>query len=195
MGDASEVEDGIEIFERVEAGVIAERALAAQFVEVDVAFEHNFARSRYLEVYGFALDQIDRRSAEKAGDQVFLDLGRRGNNRRKRHCGFGADGNRDLHLPGRAIAFGNDGTSGRARHDVDRRRLARDCCPHTLARVFGRNFLTLPVHSSRTFVEDLHPVHAEVALAGLGIARGDARESDEPSRILGPALENREIEQ
>ena len=57
------------------------------------------------------------------------------------------------------------------------------------------DFLTLPVHSGRTFVEDLHPVHAEIAFPGSRIARGDAGESDEPSRILGPALQNREIEQ
>ena len=31
----------IEIFERVEAGVVAERAFAAEFVEMDVAFENN----------------------------------------------------------------------------------------------------------------------------------------------------------
>ena len=32
---------GIEVFERVEAGVVAEGALAAEFVEMNVAFENN----------------------------------------------------------------------------------------------------------------------------------------------------------
>ena len=43
MRDAGDVEDGIEIFERVEAGVIAERTFGAQFVEIDVAFEDDLA--------------------------------------------------------------------------------------------------------------------------------------------------------
>ena len=111
MGDAGDVENGIQIFERVETGVIAERALAAKFVEMHVAFEHDFAVGGHFKVDGLALHQVDRGSAEEAGDQVFLDLGRRGNDRRKSHGGFGADGDRDLHLPGRAIAFRHNGSS------------------------------------------------------------------------------------
>ena len=58
--DAGDVKDGIQIFERVEAGVIAERALAAKFVEMHVAFEHDLAGGGHFEVDGFALHQIDR---------------------------------------------------------------------------------------------------------------------------------------
>ena len=124
MRDAGDVEDGIEIFERVEAGVIAERAFAAKFVEIHVAFEHDLAGGRHFEVDGLALHQIDRRSAEKSGDQVFLDLGRRGNDGRKSHRRIGADGDRDFHLPGRTFALGkNADPPETARHDVDRRRL------------------------------------------------------------------------
>ena len=45
----------VEIFERVEAGVVSERAFGAEFVEVDVAFENDFAGGRDFEVDGFAL--------------------------------------------------------------------------------------------------------------------------------------------
>ena len=96
--DAGDVENGIEIFERVEAGVIAERAFGAKFVEIHVAFEHDLAGGGYFEVDGFAFHQIDGSAAQESGDQVFLDLGRRGNDRRKGHGRIGADGDRDLHL-------------------------------------------------------------------------------------------------
>ena len=98
MGDAGDVEDGIEIFERVEAGVIAERALGAEFVEIDVAFENDFGVGGNFQVDGFALHQFDGLLAEEAGDQIFLDVGRRGNDGGESERGIGADGDGDLHL-------------------------------------------------------------------------------------------------
>jgi hypothetical protein len=62
------MEDRVEIFERVEAGVVAEGAFGAEFVEVDVAFEDDFAGGGDFEVDGFALDELDWRGAEEAGD-------------------------------------------------------------------------------------------------------------------------------
>ena len=61
--------------------------------------------------------------------------------------------------------------------------------------MFGGNFLTLPMHSGRAFVVDLHAVHAEIALARLRIARGDARQRDETSCIFRPALQHGKVEQ
>ena len=40
--DAGEMKDRIEIFERVEPGVVTECAFAAELIEVHVAFQHNF---------------------------------------------------------------------------------------------------------------------------------------------------------
>ena len=53
MRDAGDVEDRILVFERVEAGVIAEGALGAEFVQIDVAFEDDL---------GVAPELPDRRS-------------------------------------------------------------------------------------------------------------------------------------
>ena len=92
------MKDGIKIFERVEAGVIAERTFGAQFIEIDIALEHDLARGGNFEIDGLALHQIDRRSAQESGDQVFLNLGRRRNDRRKSYGRIGADGDRNLHL-------------------------------------------------------------------------------------------------
>ncbi len=79
MGDAGEVEDGIKIFERVEAGVVAEGAFGAEFVEVDVAFENDFGGGGNFEIDGLALHQLDRLLAQESGDEIFLDVRRRGN--------------------------------------------------------------------------------------------------------------------
>ncbi len=106
MGDAGDVEDGIEIFERVEAGVIAERAFGAEFVEVDVAFEDDFGVGGDFEIDGFALHQLDRLLAQEAGDEIFLDIGRSGNDGGERDRGIGADGDGDFHFARGAVAFG-----------------------------------------------------------------------------------------
>ena len=84
VGDAGDVEDGIEIFERVEAGVVAEGAFAAEFVEIDVAFENDLRVGGNFEVHGLALHQLDRLLAEEAGDEIFLDVGRGGDDGAKR---------------------------------------------------------------------------------------------------------------
>ena len=55
MRDALHVEDGVEIFERVEAGVVSKRAFGAEFVEIDVAFENDFAGGGDFEVDRLAL--------------------------------------------------------------------------------------------------------------------------------------------
>ncbi len=59
--------------------------------------------------------------------------------------------------------------------------------------MLGPNFLPLPVHPGGPLVEHLHAIHPDVALAGLGIARHHARQRDEPSRILRPAFQNRQM--
>ncbi len=62
------------------------------------------------------------------------------------------------------------------------RRRSRACSAATL--------LALPVHAGGLAVVYLHAVHAEVALAGFGVARGDAGEGDEAAAVLRPGLED-----
>src|SRR5208282_4839661 len=101
---ASNVEDGIEVFERVEAGVVAEGAFAAEFVQVDVALEDDFCRGRDFQVHGLALHQLHRLLAQEAGNHELLDVGRRGDDGSEGQRGLGADGDRDLHLAFWALA-------------------------------------------------------------------------------------------
>ncbi len=145
--------------------MVSEGALAAKFVEIHVAFENDLAGCRDFKVDGLTFHQIDRSSAEEASDQIFLNLRRRGNDRGKSDGRFGADGNGDFHLPRGTFAFGENASAGAARHDVHRSGFSVNRRSHALARVFRRNFLTLPMHSRGAFIIDLHPVHSQIALS------------------------------
>ena len=105
--DAAQMEDGIEIFERIKTGVIAEGAFGAEFVEVDVAFENDFGAGGNFEIDGFAFHQLDRFLAEEAGDQVLLDIGRSGDDGGESQRGIGADGDGDFHFAG-GLVLGED---------------------------------------------------------------------------------------
>src|ERR1700687_290437 len=121
MRDAGNVKDGIKIFERVEAGVVAEGALAAKLVEIHIAFEDDFAGCWDLKVDGFTFHEIHGSAAQEAGDQVFLNFGWRRNDGGKSDGRFGTDGDGDFHFAGWTVAFGKDAAAGTARHDVDGR--------------------------------------------------------------------------
>src|ERR1017187_1065346 len=216
VGHAGDVKHRILVFKRVEAGVVAEGPFGAEFVEIDVAFEDDLGSGRNFEVNRLAFHQLDRLLPQESGDDVLLNVGRRGDDGGKRERRFGADGYGHVHPAGRAIAGGEHRTARRASHDVDRRRLkvvwqvvwqrvsdpllsrirsSYTRVPHPVAVMFRRNFLPLPVHAGGALVIDLHPVHADVALPGRRIARDHAGQRDEASAILWPAFEDGEIEQ
>ena len=98
MRDAAQMKHRVEIFQRIEAGMIAERPLSSKLVEMHVTFKNNFGRGRDLEINRFAFHQFDRLLAKKAGDQIFLNIGRRRNDGGESDRGISANGNRDFHL-------------------------------------------------------------------------------------------------
>ena len=53
------------------------------------------------------------------------------------------------------------------------------------------HLLALPVHAGGLAVVDLHAVHADVALAGAGVAGVDAGQGDKSPAIVRPALQDR----
>ena len=71
--------------------MIAEGPFRAKLVEVDVAFEHDLRVGRNFEIHGLALHQFHRLLPQESGDDEFLDIRRRGNNRRKCQCRVRAD--------------------------------------------------------------------------------------------------------
>jgi len=188
------VEDRIKIFERVEAGVVAEGALGAEFVEVNVALENDFGGGGNFEIDGLALHQFDWLLAEEASDEIFLDVGRRRDDGGESDGGVGADSDGDFHFAGGSVV-GKDGAAGGAGHKINRRRCRRGrprpCgSAQHLAVMLGSDFLALPVHAGGVGIINLHSVTADVALAGLGVAGDYAGQSDEAAGVLRPAFQD-----
>ena len=59
----------------------------------------------------------------------------------------------------------------------------------------GTDLVDLPVHSGRPSIIDLHPIHADIAVAGVGVLGEDGRQRDEAPAIVRPALEDWQIVQ
>src|SRR5579864_2011862 len=120
MRNAGDVEDGVEIVQRIETGVVAERAFGAELVEVDVAFENDFSVGWDFEIDRLALDEFDGLLAEEAGDQEFFNVGRGGDNGAEGERGIGTNGDGNVHFAGGHGLVGELGATRRASHDVDR---------------------------------------------------------------------------
>src|SRR5580704_14052241 len=218
MRDAGDVEDGIEIFQRIEAGVITERSFGAELIEVNVAFQNYLGTGWHFEVYGLAFHQLNRFLAKESGDQVLLYVRRRGNDGGKRDSRLSADRDSHLHLSG-GTTVGKNRSARRPRHEIDRSgstggslhnicralpgRTGEGARPHTacaggaaqsFAIVFRTNLLPLPVQAGGVLIENLETIHSDVPLAALGIAGDNAWKSDEAACVLGPALQDGEIE-
>src|ERR1043166_3647411 len=56
-------------------------------------------------------------------------------------------------------------------------------------------FLELPMHAGGALVVNLHSIHPDVALAGVGVARDDTGQSDKASAIQGPAFLYRKVQE
>ena len=61
------------------------------------------------------------------------------------------------------------------------------------AAVARADFLQLPVHAGGAVVVDLHAIHADVALAGVGVFGDDAGQGDEAAAVERPAFEDGQI--
>ena len=130
---------------------------------VDPALEHDLRVRRHLEVDGLALDELHGRALEEAGDHQLADVLRQ-------RC---------------ARRVGGDRVE--AERDGD-----RDPAVGRRAQVGAAVLVDLPVHERRAPVDLLHPVHADVAHAGLPVLRDHRRERDERGRVERPAALDRE---
>ena len=50
--------------------MVAEGSFAAQFVQIDIAFEDDFTGRGNFQIDSLALDQLDGSTAKKAGDEA-----------------------------------------------------------------------------------------------------------------------------
>ena len=159
------VEDGERLGRRVVAGVVAERALGGEVALLDVALEHDLRVRGDLDVDRLRPARARPASLEEAGEHELVDVLRQRRRSRVRAHGIEPERDRDLEPP--------------VREQVVRAAVLVD----------------LPVHQRRPPVDLLHPVHADVARAGLRVVRDHRRQRDERRRVAGPAaLDRQEVE-
>ena len=125
MRDAGHVEDRVLVLQGVKPGVISKGTLRAQLVQMNVSFEDDFGGGRNFQVQGFAFHQLDRLLPQEPRNQVFLDIGWRRHDRRKRNCRISSNCHRDFHLPPRHVSIRPARPSGGSRHQVDGRGRSR----------------------------------------------------------------------
>ena len=147
---------------RVEAGVVAERALGQPRARLDPALEDDLRGGGHLQRHGQAVDQFDPFALHEPGEQVLVDLGRQ----------RGARGVGDRRRA--------------AERDRDRQPLA---APLGDRGVRGRVLVDLPVQADRARVLLLQPVHAEVAGAGLRMLGVGQAEVEEDPAVVRPGLD------
>ena len=165
--DAGDVEHRVVVFERIEAGVIAEGAFAAQLAQLDVAFQDDLGVGGDFQIRGLALDHLDGLPAQEAGAA-------------------------SSH-PDRAAEVESPNTWWPDRRRWPRRRPCAWSAPRRDARraiMFGALLVGLPVHAGGAAVVDLQAVAAAIALSGIGIAREHHRQGDEAAAVLRPAVQN-----
>ena len=134
----------------------------AELVLLDVSLEHDLGVRRHLEIDGDALDELDRLAAEEPGEHQLVDVLRQ--RRAGRVRGDRVETERDRH-----------GNAAVGREPVG-----------------AAVLVDLPVHEGGVPVDDLHPVHADVAAAAARITGDDGRQGDERRRIARPAALHRE---
>src|SRR6185369_11078981 len=193
--NALDVEDRVEVFERIEAGVVAEWALGSKLVELDIALKNDFGSGRHFEVDSLALDEFDGFAAQETGDHELFNFGRRRDDAGEHECWISPDSYGDFHTAGDGFAGGDARTAAGASHHVDGSSTGVGFSlggfgTHALAVMLGADLMSLPVHAGGVAVVDLHPVGANVALASVGIAGDDFRKSDERAAIQGPAFQD-----
>ena len=170
MRDGRDVKHRIRLGQGVITGVIAERPFVAQRLRrVHVAFDDEIRVGGNFQVVGLAFDQFDGFFAEITGQQKFIQA-----IRQRRGGGKGE-------------------TSGR-RRGKSRRACAVPRFVITPAMARG-DFLQLPMHAGGLVVVNLDAIHADVALAGVRVARDDAGQRDETPAVQRPAFQDGQIEQ
>ena len=169
MRDGGDVKDGIRLGQRVIAGVVAERPFVAQrLVRVNVTFDDEVGVGGNFQVVGLALHQFDGFFAEITGEEKFIQ----------------------------AVRQRRGGGEGEHRVAAEENRHGHARAGFVIAPSVPRaDFLQLPVHAGGAVVVNLDAIHADVAFAGVGVARDDAGQRDEASAVERPALVNGEVQQ
>src|SRR5438093_3627363 len=162
------MENGI-IFNRgVKPGVIAKRSLRPHFSRLHITFENEIDVCGHFELNGFTANKLDCFLSQEASKEQFVQSVRQ-------RCS--------------------------CREGVNRVATECDCDWHAFTAfvitfaVARAYLMKLPMHCGRGLVIDLHPVNADVARAGLRVARMHIWQGNETPAVFWPAFENRKIPQ
>ena len=148
----------------IETGVIAEGALVAQFARLHVSFQNEINICRDLQIYRFTAKELYRSFANKTRKQHFIQ------SVWQRRCG----GERVSRIAPETYRNGHA------------------FIPLVVASaVASTDFMDLPMHAGCLSIKYLHPIHANIALTGVGILRVDHRQRYESSAIFRPANQDR----
>src|SRR5580700_8739438 len=99
--NALHMEHGILSLERIESSVIAEGTFGAHLAYFDVAFEDDFSIRGNFQVYRLACDQFHWISAQEAGEEEFVHVGRNWQDSGESRSGVCANRDGDLQFAAR----------------------------------------------------------------------------------------------
>ena len=142
--------------------MVSEGPFLGELVLPDIALEHDLRVRGNVEADGLRAHELDRLTAEEAGEHELVDVLRQRCAGGVRRHGIGAERDGDLDLAvGREV-------------------------------VGASVLVDLPVHRGRARTEFLHPVHADVTRAGVRVVCDHGGERDERGGIVRPARLDRE---
>ena len=168
MGDGGDVEHGVVVHRGIETSVITERAFGTGLAGMDESLDDEVNVGGHFERNGFAGDEVYWALSDESCEEDFVETV-------WERCGCGE-------------SVGGVSTEGyRNGHGF-----AALVVPFSVAR---SHFMNLPMHPSFRGRKNLHTIHAEVFVAGIGVLGVDAGEGDEPSSVMWPALENGKVEE
>ena len=146
--------------------MVAERSFHAPLGRIHVALQHDLGVRRHAMIHRLAPHHVNGLAAQKAREHHLVYAGWQRRGRRIDRRRRRAEHHR--HLQPLLLALG-------------------------VPVVLGAALVQVPVHTERLIVEDLEPIHADVALAGVRIVREHQRQGDVAAAIVGPALQDRQL--
>ena len=161
-----QVQHRILVGERIVTGVVAERTFHPPLGRINVALQHDLGVGRHVMVHRLAAHHVHGLAAQKAGEHHLVYARWQWRRRRINRRRRGAEYHR--HLQPLLLALG-------------------------VPVVLGAAFVQVPMHPERLIVENLEAIHADVALAGVGIVREHQRQGDVAAAVIGPALQDGQL--
>src|SRR5580704_11567401 len=166
VGDRGEMKHRVPINRRIKACMITKRPLLTNLTGLYISFQDEIDVGRYRQIHGLASDELDRFLAHKTSEKYLIQTVRQ-------RCG------------GRECVCRVPPKTNRYRHSL--------VLLVITAAVPSADLVHLPVHCGCPAIKNLHPIHPNVSLTGVGICCVNHRQRDKASTVFRPTEENRKI--